>query len=650
MPGTVQGVRLRLKQLQVSAPEFVRRRVGSKAFEYHIDCLPAPAQQQLKKRETKALLAQQPKAPVPAVAVTDLSKAQRDCADARAALCQAVLDLEVSVGLPRSKAIAEIVSAARLGSLSPHLMAAVAHANARKGAGRTIGTRSLNEWVLAYCRAEDSTEVLRLLAPRPTHLKVQPLQVPWFLGFMVHYRDPRGFSVAEAYLKFSENWQERFNGQPAMLAAIPSIDAVRRMMAKLGKIEKLRGRVTGSAWRALQPFVRRDWSVLQTNDVWIGDGHGMKMTVRHPIHGNRFKPELTLIIDGVTRYVVGWSISFSENVIAICDALRHGISKNGAPLFYYSDNGGGQKNKTLDTDITGILPRLGVGHETGIPGNAQGRGIIERAHQTILIRVAREFATFNGKSADREWVRKTAVAIDSAVNAEQKGKELTTQQRNSLKKLPTWDDLIREVEKGVEWYNNCHQHDELPKRENGKHYTPAQYRAEQLKKTPLHYLSDAELHEMFRPSFERQATRGEVKIFNNIYFSQALSAHEGEKVIVAVDIHDASKVIVRKMDGTFICDAEWDGNKRAAFPVSMADDAREKRGNTRAKNVERKLEQIEAERNPHRTIEHAPDFSLLGGLRPAPEPEFVEVDEEPVFFFPSERAKWEEEQRRKKAV
>lgn len=146
----------------------------------------------------------------------------------------------------------------------------------------------------------------------------------------------------------------------------------------------------------------------------------MKMTVRHPLHGSRFKPELTMIIDGVTRYIVGWSMSYSENVIAISDAMRHAIETNGVPLFYYSDNGGGQKNKTLDAPVTGMFPRLGIGHETGIPGNAQGRGIIERAHQTILIRIARKFPTFNGGSADRDWVRSTGVAIDSALKAEKR--------------------------------------------------------------------------------------------------------------------------------------------------------------------------------------------------------------------------------------
>ena len=48
--------------------------------------------------------------------------------------------------------------------------------------------------------------------------------------------------------------------------------------------------------------------------------------------------ELTMIIDGFSRLVVGWSISLSENVIAVSDALRHAMTNHPPCLIYYSDN------------------------------------------------------------------------------------------------------------------------------------------------------------------------------------------------------------------------------------------------------------------------------------------------------------------------
>lgn len=80
------------------------------------------------------------------------------------------------------------------------------------------------------------------------------------------------------------------------------------------------------------------------------------------------------------------SLSLSENVIAVTDALRYGIATHGKPFLYYSDNSSGETNLTLDADVTGILRRLEIDHPTVIAGNPQGRGIIER-----LNRIARRF-------------------------------------------------------------------------------------------------------------------------------------------------------------------------------------------------------------------------------------------------------------------
>ena len=47
--------------------------------------------------------------------------------------------------------------------------------------------------------------------------------------------------------------------------------------------------------------------------------------------------------------------------------------------------GSGETGDMRDKETTGILPRIGIEHFTGIPGNPQGRGKIERLWQTITI-------------------------------------------------------------------------------------------------------------------------------------------------------------------------------------------------------------------------------------------------------------------------
>ncbi|ELU9034619.1 Mu transposase C-terminal domain-containing protein, partial [Salmonella enterica] len=106
----------------------------------------------------------------------------------------------------------------------------------------------------------------------------------------------------------------------------------------------------------------------------------------------------------------------------------------------------------------------------------------------------------------------------------------------------------------------------------------------------IDYLTPAELHEMFRPEKVCTTTRGEVRLFNNIYFSTVLADYTGEEVRVNYDIHDANSVIIRRMDGSFICDAIWNGNRVDGFAKPVIQTQLEKRVKGR---IDRGMERVE---------------------------------------------------------
>lgn len=211
-------------------------------------------------------------------------------------------------------------------------------ANARANNQRGISVRTLKGWVAAYRAAGSPNERLAALAPRPTKKETPVVQIAWLADFMAYHCRPSAPKLAHSYQEFAKGW---LAAQPAY--GLPSLDTVRRVWKKLPQIMQQRGRMTGAAYKSLLPYIRRDWQALRPNDVWIGDGHSFKAKVQHPIHGQPFKPEVTVIIDGCTRMVVGFSFSLAESCVAVADALRIGIKHNGVPLMYYSDNGGGQK-------------------------------------------------------------------------------------------------------------------------------------------------------------------------------------------------------------------------------------------------------------------------------------------------------------------
>ncbi|WP_336845368.1 Mu transposase C-terminal domain-containing protein, partial [Providencia rettgeri] len=128
-----------------------------------------------------------------------------------------------------------------------------------------------------------------------------------------------------------------------------------------------------------------------------------------------------------------------------------------------------------------------------------------------------------------------------------------------------WQQLLDAIEVEVQRYNYEHEHSELPKR-NGRHLTPAVYREEVLaaEGDEIEYLTEIELREMFMPEVIRKAQRGWIEFNNNEYFAEDLILVDGDEVRVAYDIHDAKEVIIRKLDGTYVCTAIWNGNKVAA--------------------------------------------------------------------------------------
>ncbi|WP_017806813.1 Mu transposase C-terminal domain-containing protein [Avibacterium paragallinarum] len=605
-----------------------RKRVGrGGGLEYALSSLPQDVQDAIRdKFATSVVVAKPKKLPVMrSVVLTELTEKQRQAAEARMALVAYVLKLEEVQ--PRYKAVKFFCQQAKQHLLSPELMQLVAKANNKKGESRVIGERTLNQWVLDYEKATTPEERLKALAPMQRVAK-KAEEISWLPDFLAEYRQTNGINVAEAYGYFA------FADQPLMLEMLPSLDRVRRALAKLPRHIKEIGRKTGAELRALKTYVKRDWSKLLVNDVWVGDGHSMKMKVAHPDHGRPFIPEITLIMDAPCRYIVGWSASLSENALAVADALRNGIEQHGIPAIYYSDNGGGEKNWLLDGDITGMLPRLGINHQTGIPGNPQGRGIIERVHQTILYRIARQFETYHGSGADRETVRKVSTGVISLEKALRKNtalEDLTPKQRGAMGKLPSWNQFLDAVQAGIDWYNNEHKHSEIG------YVTPATKRRELMAKMGeenLLYLTPVEARDLFRPAVERTPERGWVRLFNNYYFSQKLLDVDGQKVQVAFDIHDPSKVIVRKLDGVFVCYAELDGNKRDAFPMSFVEKTRKERHQRRAKLKQEQLDEINAELNPVITIEHKESADWLHQLRINQQNEWEETEE--IAVFPSE--------------
>ena len=577
--------------------------------------------------------------------VKKLNTKQQEIAYARMSICQEVNKMHDVANLGIKESVRYVINQLELGLLPEYLTKLIATANARNSNTRSLSFSTLYSWIRAYKGAKTPNERLAALSPKQTKPKTPLLAYEWLPDFMAFYSNANSPNITEAYRRFAKNWVETGNN----IVNLPSIDVVRRALKKMPVIALERGRKTGAAYKSLLPYVKRDWLSLSPNDVWIGDGHSFKAKIAHPDHGRPFKPEVTMIVD-CCRMIVGFSVSLAESTIAVADALRIGIKNFGLPLMYYSDNGGGQTGKMIDHEVTGYCARLGVHHETGMPGNPQGRGIIEGLWDSTLIALAKEYDTYTGRGVDSSTKNLMYRKLESAFNAENKGKELTAEQKRYKSKLPSWKQFIADVARCIDEYNN-RPHRSLPKKDDGIHFTPAEYRQIRLEadKVEIERLTDSELDTLFMPEEVRITKRGLISLMDNSYFHIDLANYHGEQVRVAYDLHDYEHVIVRTMDGKFICKAVFEGNKRDAMPKPLIQQLKEKRVKHK---VQRKENQIAIDKQELRpVIEQQPDFGLLLGNGAAiPVHDYAEAkknQDKPLFMFESDRDAWMEREKNK---
>lgn len=577
--------------------------------------------------------------------VKKLNTKQQEIAYARMSICQEVNKMHDVANLGIKESVRYVINQLELGLLPEYLTKLIATANARNSNTRSLSFSTLYSWIRAYKGAKTPNERLAALSPKQTKPKTPLLAYEWLPDFMAFYSNANSPNITEAYRRFAKNWVETGNN----IVNLPSIDVVRRALKKMPVIALERGRKTGAAYKSLLPYVKRDWLSLSPNDVWIGDGHSFKAKIAHPDHGRPFKPEVTMIVD-CCRMIVGFSVSLAESTIAVADALRIGIKNFGLPLMYYSDNGGGQTGKMIDHEVTGYCARLGVHHETGMPGNPQGRGIIEGLWDSTLIALAKEYDTYTGRGVDSSTKNLMYRKLESAFNAENKGKELTAEQKRYKSKLPSWKQFIADVARCIDEYNN-RPHRSLPKKNDGIHFTPAEYRQIRLEadKVEIERLTDSELDTLFMPEEVRITKRGLISLMDNSYFHIDLANYHGEQVRVAYDLHDYEHVIVRTMEGKFICKAVFEGNKRDAMPKPLIQQLKEKRVKHK---VQRKENQIAIDKQELRpVIEQQPDFGLLLGNGAAiPVHDYAEAkknQDKPLFMFESDRDAWMEREKNK---
>ncbi|WP_438454674.1 DNA-binding protein [Vreelandella venusta] len=549
LPGTERNVREYAKRHGWEG----QQRLGSKAIEYAFSVLPTETQNALLLTQTDNA------APTPASTVASqpeeqrpgqqqLTDAQRQVMTARVAFVREIERMSKMVS--QQRAIETLVAHAKEDDLKLYLKERVVLANDRKTETRTLSERTLKRWISDFKKHGE-----RGLAPKR---RAADMSMPaWAGDFLKRYQKPQKPSVEAAYQLLVEQTPPPH----------PSIHQVRRWLAKLSPEARERGRMGVHELKALQPFKRRKTDDLWPNDVWVADGHTFDAEVINPLTGQAFRPEITLIIDWATRRIVGFALNLAESTVATLDALRDAVSRVGMFNLFYVDNGSGFDNAI----VYEVVDRLGGTITHSLPYNSQARGVIERPHKTILVRLAKTMDSYIGADMDKE--------------ASTKAHKLSRRDiKQGLKPalIPTFQEFFDSLNDALNVYNH-RSHKGLPKvrdLDSGKlrHKSPmeAWKSAEAEGFNALTAPSDV-VASLMRPQEVRKTNRGEVRINGVVYFLDALRDFHGEEIRVAWDYRDTGSVGIFTLEGEHIGDALLDGNATPAMPATMIQRAAEKR-------------------------------------------------------------------------
>ncbi len=582
------------------------------------------------------------------------TREESSCADARAVLVQRVRELGQVEGTTRAAhQLSELLAS---GQAAADLLQIAATANQRPREGERvhISPRTLFRWITAW--REGGWPALL-----PAPVRARPLAASLDDELTEVLR--RYSASSGAARNLTEVTQTVRRERIGSIAGWKKLyDRARRVLPKLDQVALIKARHTGAERAALLPYKRRLTRDLKPLDVCLVDGHTFKAKVRHPVHGQPFAPEVTVLIDAATRKICGWSVAYSENVIAVGDCIRHASTTHGVWAIYYTDRGPGEANKQFDCPTAGLFARLGATHELGRPAHPQGHGLIERSWRTHMIRCARQFGSYQGEDADAGRVRSLRLEIAREKTAVKRAAE-TGDVVRLTGKVPSWEQFLQAIEQEVERYNGEHRHRNLPKHESGpherEHMTPSEAWAAWLEPADQQLLDGPTSRMLHMPATLATAVRGWVRL-NNAHYSNhaALMQVDGQRVRVHFDIHDPRAVWVWTLDGQFVCEAGLEADAMGYFPKSVVQMAREKRADRRIRLREEQIELARAElaglpppAEPSRRagmVPTAPAAEVLELVERLPEaaaagqqrPEQQAADGRPVFDTPSDRYEW----------
>ena len=287
----------------------------------------------------------------------------------------------------------------------------------------------------------------------------------------------------------------------------------------------------------VEPYIKRDASLLDVGDILVADGHKLAFQVINPFTGKPCRATLVGFLDWKSTALVGYEIMLEENTQCIASALRNAIiNLDMIPKIVYQDNGRAFRAKYFTDDkgfgelgFYGLYAKLGIETVFARPYNARSK-VIERFFKEFQEGFEKLMPSYVGSS------------INNKPAYLKRNEKFHSNLHNDY--IPTIEETIKMIDIWLKFKNSqpCTN-------------APNMTIAEVLENRKKQNIDKSLLDDLMLATEVKTIQRNGVRFLNCDYFDERLYGLRG-KVLVKYNLFDLTSVKVFTQKGEYLCTAE----------------------------------------------------------------------------------------------
>ena len=287
----------------------------------------------------------------------------------------------------------------------------------------------------------------------------------------------------------------------------------------------------------VEPYIKRDASLLEVGDILVADGHKLAFQVINPFTGKPCRATLVGFLDWKSTALVGYEIMLEENTQCIASALRNAIiNLDMIPKVVYQDNGRAFRAKYFTDDkgftelgFQGLYSKLGIETVFARPYNARAK-VIERFFKEFQEGFEKLLPSYIGSSIQN----KPAYII--------RNEKLHKSWHNEY--IPTIEETIKMIDMWLSFKNS----QPCPN-------APDKTIAEVLSERKRQNIDINTLDDLMLATEVKTIQRNGIRFLNCDYFDERLYGFKS-KVLIKYNLFDLTSIKVFTPKGEYLCTAE----------------------------------------------------------------------------------------------